>query len=132
MGGKIAVRGIVVTGLRQAAFFTQLDWVQKQCREKLGFEPYPGTLNLEVLEEYLPLIQELQNEEGIKLIPPDSNFCEGKTLKISVEKIKGALIVPSEEVKVHKNNIIELMAPIFIRSALQLNDGDILTVGIET
>ena len=105
--------------------------VKKQCREKLGFEPYPGTLNLELLEESLSLIQELQKEEGIKLIPPDPAFCEGKTLKVTVGEIKGALIVPSEEVKVHGNDIIEIMAPVFLRSALMVEDGDILIVKIE-
>ena len=25
-----------------------LDWVQAQCMSQLGFEPYPGTLNIAV------------------------------------------------------------------------------------
>ena len=43
--------GRVVSGARRAAGFTQLDWVQDQCWEKLGFRPFPGTLNVEVVAD---------------------------------------------------------------------------------
>ena len=48
MNERYTLTGKIVSGARQAAFFTQLDWVLEQCRQKLGFKPYPGTLNLEI------------------------------------------------------------------------------------
>ena len=52
--------GKVVGGVKQAAYFTQLDWVQEQCADKLGFRPYPGTLNLEISKESLPELEDLR------------------------------------------------------------------------
>ncbi len=119
--------GKVVSGVKQAAFFTQLDWVQEQCMEKLGFRPYPGTLNLELSEESLPIIDALQKEEGVTLIPPDPKFCIAKALPVSSGEASGAIIIPSEDVKVHGKNIVEIMAPIMLKKALDVKDGDSLT-----
>lgn len=123
--------GKVVSGIEKAAYFTQLDWVQEQCMEKLGFRPYPGTLNLEISEEDISIIEELQKEEGIKLIPSDPEFCTARVLPVSLGPVTGAIIIPAEDVKVHEMNIVEVMAPIRIKDALKINNGDSLTLVIE-
>ena len=124
--------GKVVCGVEKASFFTQLAWVQEQCLEKLGFEPYPGTLNLELLKESHRLIKELQGEEGIKLIPPDPEFCAATVFSVSLgSSVKGAIIVPSEEVNVHGKNIVEILAGIRLRDALGVVDGDLVTLAID-
>jgi len=35
------ISGKIVSGVNQGTFFTQLDWIQEQCLEKLGFKPFP-------------------------------------------------------------------------------------------
>ena len=55
--------GKIVSGIKQGTFFTQLDWVQEQCLEKLGFKPYPGTLNLEIAHENMAIIEALKGRE---------------------------------------------------------------------
>ena len=66
--------GRVVAGAKQAAFFTQLDWVVEQCAEKLGFKPFPGTLNLEIIAEDLDLMHQLKHKKGVELQPADPQF----------------------------------------------------------
>jgi len=114
--------------MKQAAFFTQLDWVKEQCQEKLGFIPYPGTVNLEVLEEDLSKLIQIKKEDGVKLIPPDPQFCAGRILRASIEGVNGCLFIPPQDVNVHQPNIIELMAPVMVKQILGVNDGDILTI----
>ena len=126
MPKNYTLKGKIVSGARQAAFFTQLDWVQKQCREKFGFTPYPGTLNLEIAKEYLHVIETLQKEKLIELIPPDPNFCTAKTITAQTASIQGAVIIPEEDVNIHAKNIIEIIAPIMIKKALGVKDGDTL------
>jgi CTP-dependent riboflavin kinase len=128
MGNDLVLNGKIVGGVRKAAYFTQLDWVQEQCMEKLGFGPYPGTLNLEISEESLPVVEALQKEEAVKLIPPDPQFCEAKALPVSIGSVSGAIIIPAEDVKVHGKNIIEVLAPLRLKDALDLEDGDSLTL----
>jgi CTP-dependent riboflavin kinase len=122
--------GIIVSGVKQAAYFTQLDWVQEQCLNKLGFKPYPGTLNLQIPKESLSIVEALQKEEGVDLIPPDPQFCAGKAFPVVVGKVRGAIIIPDEDVRVHGNNIIEVMAPLRLKEALDVDDGDSLKLTV--
>jgi len=131
MDKEWVLTGKIVSGVRQAAYFTQLDWVQDQCMDKLGFRPYPGTLNLEIEEDGLPVLEALQRQEAKKLIPTDPNFCTARVLPVSLGSERGAIIIPAEDVQVHGKNIVEIIAPLMIKDALNLNDGDSLTVAIK-
>jgi len=131
MDKKRTLTGKVVSGVKEAAYFTQLDWVQEQCMEKLGFRPYPGTLNLEIEDNNIPVIEALNKEKHEELIPSDPNFCTAKVLPVSLGDEKGAIIIPAEEVQVHGKRIVEIIASRKLKDALNLNDGDSLTVVIK-
>lgn len=125
--------GRVISGVQKASFFTQLDWVQEQCLEKLGFRPYPGTLNLsmEILEKGLPTVKELRKQAGLKLIPPDPNFCAATVLPVYLGGVKGAIVVPAEDVNVHGKQILEVLAPLRLRDSLGVKDGDWVTLVLD-
>ena len=122
------VKGVIASGLGEAAFFTGLDWVKQQCREKLGFEPYPGTLNLKVGSEDLMLMSSLVEEEGVRLVPPTANFCEAACLKVSIGTVEAAAILP--HVDDYHENTIEIIAPVKVKERLNLEDGDTVVVTI--
>ena len=124
------ITGKIVSGVKQGAFFTQLDWVQEQCLQKLGFKPFPGTLNLEIAHENMRIIEALQTQEGIELVPPDSNFCAGFVFPISIEGISGAMVAPAANVRVHAKNIIEIISHLRLKDALGVEDGDWVTLTI--
>jgi len=108
-----------------------LSWVQAQCFEKLGFKPYPGTLNLEISVDDIPIIEALRPEEGLELMPPDSNFCSGRVFPVSIEGIPGAIVLPAEDVRVHGNNIIEIISPQMLKKAMDVKDGDLLSITLD-
>ena len=124
MNDKLTVTGKIVSGEKKGAFFTQLDWVQNQCQEKLGFKPFPGTLNLEIEEEKILQIEALFKRCGIELVPPDSNFCAGHVYPVSIMGVAGAIVAPAEDVRIHGKNIIELIAPTCLKDAMDVDDGD--------
>jgi CTP-dependent riboflavin kinase len=128
MEEDLAITGKIVSGAGEGAYFTQLGWVQQQCDEKLGFKPYPGTLNLEIPEEFLPAIELLDQKTGIELISPDPQFCNAMVFQVSLQDIIGAMILPEEKVRVHPKNIIEIIAPLNIKASLNVKDGDSLNV----
>jgi len=132
MDTQATLSGKIVSGAGKAAYFTQLDWVQKQCTEKLHFKPYPGTLNIEVGESSLYLLEKLQKEEGIKLLSPNPNFCNARSLKASLKNVRGAIIIPDEDVNIHGKNIVEMIAPVSIKETLSLRDGDGVTLTVTT
>ena len=124
MNDQLTVTGKIVSGEKKGAVFTQLDWVQQQCQEKLGFKPFPGTLNLEIEEEKTPLIEAFLQNDGITLVPPDSNYCTGHVYPASIMGVGGAIVAPADDVRVHAKNIIELIAPTSLKEALDVDDGD--------
>ena len=130
MAEDMVISGKVVSGAGEGAYFTQIDWVQQQCNEKLGFKPYPGTLNLEIFKEFLPAVEILDRQKGIELISPDPKFCNAMVFKASVGDVKGAIIFPEEKVRVHPKNIIEIIAPLNIKASLEVEDGDSLKITI--
>lgn len=125
------IAGKVVSGAGEGAYFTRINWVQEQCAAKLGFKPFAGTLNLELASEYLPIIESLNREDGIELISPDPKFCNAKVFPISLGEISGALIMPDEKVRIHAKNIVEIIAPLNIKSSLNVSDGDLISIAIK-
>ena len=124
MGDPITITGRVVSGAGRAAYFTQLAWVQNQCGEKLGFRPYPGTLNVEVPPEDLTAIESARRESGVDLIPPEEGGCTAKALPLRIGSLSGILVLPEKEARIHENRIVEVMAPVCLREVLALKDGD--------
>lgn len=122
------LQGRVATGSKTAARFTQLDWVQQQCREKLDFAPFPGTLNLDIDQDYFPVITELQAADAVELIPQGSDGCAGKVIPLSIKGIRGAIVIPERNQNVHGQNIVEVIAPVGLRESLKLVDGQLVTL----
>jgi len=131
MTASYTIKGKIVRGAGQAAFFTQLDWVQDQLEEKFGFRPYPGTLNLEIEGEYLAVIETLQQKKLVELIPPDPKFCVAKTISATIGGIEGVVIIPEDRVNIHAANVVEVMAPVKVKDALNVKDGDGLELVIK-
>ena len=128
MKADLILAGKIVSGAGEGAYFTQIDWVSRQCSEKLGFIPYPGTLNLDIAEEFLVTVESLEKEKGIELISPDPKFCNGKAFPALLGETRAAIIMPEEKVRVHPKNIIEIIAPLNLKAALNLKDGDSVSV----
>ena len=125
------IRGKVVSGSGKAAFFTQLDWVRVQCLQKLGFEPFPGTLNVNVFSENLSETDQWRNQQAIELIPTDPNFCRARIISVSVNGIDAALIIPEKNVRIHGNQTLEVLAPVMLKAALGVDDGDMVEIAIK-
>jgi len=130
MNRQILISGILVGGAGKAAYFTELDWVRKQCAEKLHFQPFPGTLNMQVDENCLALLEDLHHKPTIDLVSPDPGFCNARTLPASLNSLTVAIIIPDQEVNIHGRNILEIIAPVSLKKTLFLQDGDriLLTV----
>jgi len=128
------IKGRVFSGLGEGAYFTQIDWVKQQCLEKLGFIPFAGTLNLRVNEDYLNITQQARLAAEIDVVPPSSDFCPAKVIPVLIGDIKAAIIVPHAEEftdDVHPVDIIEVIAPVEVKKALDIKDGDELVITLE-
>lgn len=132
MKNQLEITGKIISGAKQGAVFTQLDWVQEQCLEKLGFAPWPGTLNLEISMDHVALIEELKVKEGRELVSPDADYCSGHVFPVSIEGVPAAVVLPAEDVRVHEINIIEIIAPQFLKQTLGIKNGDWVSLEIKS
>jgi CTP-dependent riboflavin kinase len=126
----VKIRGRIVEGLREAGDFTQIPWVKRQFIEKLSIDPYPGTLNLEIVDpESLQTFNALKTKMRIEITPEDPSFCSAKCYPVLINgQLKGAIVFPL--VKDYPENKMELIASQNIKEALSLNAVDILEVEI--
>jgi riboflavin kinase, archaea type len=122
------ITGIVESGRQKAAFFTELPWVQEQCREKLGFFPYPGTLNIRLDSRSLAEWKRIPSTSRPRLIPPEDNVCTAELQPADIQGIPGAVIILPKEYDIHDVRVIEVLAPCNLKKTLNIRDSDPLTL----
>lgn len=104
--------------------------MKKQFIKKLSIDPYPGTLNLEILDsESLKSFKALKSNKGIEITPEDPSFCSAQCYLVLINGLlKGAIVFPL--VKDYPENKMELIAPKNIKETLSVKAGDDLEVEI--
>ena len=122
------IKGVIESGAGKGAYFTQVDWVVKQCENKLDMTPFPGTLNVRIDDETVHHLAEFLVSADAELIPDDPAFCVARVKKVMVNGIAAALVLPSEDVRIHDNRTIELIAACSLKKHLGLEDGDGVTI----
>jgi len=127
---SIVIKGKITEGLRESSSFTKLPWVKDQFIDKLGIDPYPGTLNLEIIDAGdLEKCKRIKSRKGVEIIPPEPGFCSAQCFHVLVcGKIKGALIIP--HVPQYPESKIEIISSEKIRDVLSLKVGDLVEVEI--
>ncbi len=119
--------GRIVSGQGEAGYFAGLDWVVRQCREKLGFIPWPGTLNLKVAPAAGKFVAAARTT-AVELVPPGPEFCSARVLPARIGAWPAAVVMPEEKVRAHNRETIEILAPVNLRRALGKEDGDRIEV----
>ena len=119
------IRGKIVRGVGESAGFMAIPWVNKQMREKLGFHPYGGTLNLSVED---PEIQRsLKAHGGDRLRSEAAGFCDALIFRGTIEgKYDCGIVLPL--VSNYNECLIEILAPVHLKDSLGLKDGDEVTL----
>ena len=123
---SVTLEGVLFTGLGEGAYYVTRDEYRKQFMEKLGFDPYPGTLNLKLTSEYdTKARSELETYPGIEIEgfkDESRTFGNVKCYPVVINnKMKGAVIFA---LRSHYNSsVLEIIAPTYLRSQLKLKDG---------
>lgn len=131
----VQLTGDVTSGTGKAREFLTLTGYTDQFDERLGYVPYPGTLNL-TLTGHFGSRRTLNPNDGI---PIDSWKRNGRTFGSAVcyscvltragtAYTEGHVLVPDRTD--HDDGTLEIVAPDRLRDALAVDDGDELTVTI--
>jgi CTP-dependent riboflavin kinase len=126
----IELEGKLCSGLGDGAAFIRLEWVVREIREKLGFAPYPGTVNLSLTgHSWVETSARLRQAAGIA-INPAPGFCAAKCFEAVLnDTVKGAVILP--EVSGYPADKLEIVAPVGVKRELKLQDGDCVKLRID-
>jgi riboflavin kinase len=123
---SVTLEGTVFTGLGEGAYYISKDIYRKQFIEKLGFDPYPGTLNLKLTTDYdLKTRTELETYPAIEIEGfknENRTFGLVKCYPAMIDnKAKGALVLALRSH--YDTSVLEVIAPVCLRKQLNLKDG---------
>lgn len=122
----IEFTGTVVSGLFEGAYYISKEGYRRQIAEKLGFEPFPGTLNVRIRHDDLEKRRRLESSPGIHIegfLDGERAFGSANCYPVTInDEVEGALIVA--ERSIHDYNVMEIISPIYLRRKLGLADGD--------
>jgi len=130
---SIIIEGAVFTGLGEGAYYVTRKPYREQFIKKLGFDPYPGTLNLKLTSPYdAQLRRELEAYQGIEIAGfKNKNRTYGpvKCFPARINgKEKGAVVLA---LRTHyDSSVIEVIAPRCLRKVLKLRDGNKVKVEV--
>ncbi len=133
---SVTLEGTVFTGLGEGAYYVGKESYRRQIVEKLGFEPYPGTLNLKLSADYdIKTRMELDAYPAIEVKGfqnEDRSFGLVKCYPVTIggNDVKGALVTA---LRSHYDaSVLEIIAPVCLRKALCLKDGHKVKVEVYT
>jgi len=124
---SVTLEGTVFKGLGEGAYYIGKEHYRKQFVEKLGFEPYPGTLNLKLTSDYdVKARAELESYPAVEVEGfknEDRTFGLVKCYPALIDnKVKGALVTA---LRSHYDvSVLEIIAPVCLRKHLNLKDGN--------
>lgn len=127
---QIHLSGTVKTGLGEGRYYLSRAGYVAQFTSKLGWTPYPGTLNLELAGAEANKLGFLRRNP-VHVI--DAFAAEGRTfggvicLPATVGRTACAAILPDRS---HYTTTLELVAPVRLRDAIPCVDGDRLEVDV--
>ena len=119
-----SVTGQVKTGVGQGAEFTQLDWAMAQFIAGCGIDPYPGTLNIVLMDDrHFATWDQVKSGPAIRLRGGDSGSCDARLFPVRIGgAFPAAIVLP--EVAGYPDNQIEVIAALPLREYLSVADGD--------
>jgi len=118
--------GEVFSGLYEGAYYIGKGGYRDQIREKLGFDPYPGTLNVMIGQEDYERRRRLEGRpailiEGFRNGERAFGACKCYPLLVN-DLVEGALIVADRTT--HDIGVMEIVSPVYLRRHFGLSDGD--------
>ncbi len=123
--------GTVISGLGEGKYYMSLEPYQRQFMERLGFLPFPGTLNVRLNPASVDTRRQLELLEWIRIDGfrmENRTFGEAKCLPCRIREFRGALIVPKRTH--YPEDVVEIISPHELRAELGVGDRDEIRIEI--
>ncbi len=131
---RLTLEGDVTSGMGEGRHYITLSGYMKQFRERLGYEPFAGTLNVVLTDG------ERAAMGAVEAVPIDGwedeertygpAVCYPATVEAEGRSYEPAHVISPERTH-HEDDQLELIAPEKLRDELALADGDTVTIHVE-
>ena len=128
---KLSIAGTVASGLGEGRYYLSQPGYVLQFTERLGYSPYPGTLNVRLGPEERRKIDLLEGWQGLRI---DGFQASGRTFGGATcfpARLNGHACHLIHPDRTHYKDVVEFVAPECLREALPVRDGDTVEVAIE-
>jgi riboflavin kinase, archaea type len=128
---RLSFSGKVASGLGEGRYYLSQPGYVVQFSERLGYTPYPGTLNVRLTADALRKASLINDWSGIRI---DGFQASGRTFggaTCVAARMNGRschLIHPD---RTHYKDVVEFVAADRLRDKLRLRDGDTVTLDLE-
>ncbi len=130
---RLTVSGRVFSGMGKGKYYVGHAEYQRRFKERLGYAPYPGTLNVKLEDgNMIQTLKELRASDGLEV--------EGFTLggesfskltcyagDLMGEKVTLLFV----DVTYYNETVAELISPDYLRGKLGLRDGDMVSFTVD-
>lgn len=132
----VSLSGTITSGMGEGRHYISLDGYMEQFRAHLGYEPFPGTLNVDLDDESIRTRPHLDALEPITIEGWETEdrtfgpaYCYPATLVTSTDTYSEAHVIAPERTH-HGDDHLEVIAPAELRAALDLDDDTEVTVRV--
>jgi len=132
----IDFEGEVVSGMGEGAYYMSLEGYRKQFKEKLGYEPYAGTLNIRLIDQiFMNARRELGKQPSIFI----NGFSDGTRTYgwvkcyravINDGRVNNAAVLVLERTH-YDDSMLEVISPESIKQATGMKNGDRVKVQVQ-
>lgn len=122
---KTKINGTITRGLGEGAYY--VGEYAEEIKKKLGYKPFPGTLNVKTAETFNPERLMSGTIKGFKKKSRTFGSIRYAPVRVSAkdESVECHIIVPA---RTHHKDILEIISPMNLRERLGISDGDTVCV----
>jgi riboflavin kinase, archaea type len=130
---RLSVTGTVFSGMGKGKYYVGHPEYQRRFRERLGYAPYPGTLNVKVEDAgTVRKLEEIRSKDGVKI----DGFALGGESFSALTCFEGELMGERVtllfiDVTYYNESVAELISPTYLRGKLGLRDGALVTFTVD-
>lgn len=133
----IGLRGTVIDGLGKGKHFVTLSGYKQQFEAKLGYEPFPGTLNVELSRESVHTRSHLTDVDPIRIDGwTDGStsygpvYCYPANVDADGDIYRPTHLVVPERTD-HGDESVEMIAPIELRERFDIASGTEVKIHVD-
>ena len=129
----IEFKGTIISGMGEGAYYMSMKGYAKQFKSKLGYIPFPGTLNVKLKDkEFIEAKRSLDAHPAIMV----NGFSDGKRTygwvkcyPARINNTVNAAVILLERTH-HDDSIIELISRENIKKSIKLSTGSNITIRV--